>query len=138
MNIFLTQDEQDNLKFQCGDKTNTFPITMEAIKKFKLIKVLNNGDVAMCTENSSLNVIVDPKIYTKIFGEVEMRMIQNAKDKISKIDSIVPDHLKDKYCLIFGGKVFDYADTWEEIEKIREEKYPGLLMTTFMPISKKL
>jgi hypothetical protein len=38
-----------------------------------------------------------------------------------KEEPIVPEEYQDKYCLIFGGKVFFSADTYEEILVHREE-----------------
>lgn len=133
MSILLTCDEKKNFQLQLGDKM--VPVEKKLIQQFNQVKILSNGSVGV-SMHDGLTIIVDPSIYSEIFGEVEMRMIEAGKERLAKIDSIVPNGLKDKYCLIFGGKVFDHADTMEEIDKISKEKYPGLLMTTYKPCVK--
>lgn len=46
----------------------------------------------------------------------------------------VPEEFKDKYCILFGGKVFGSFDTLEELEAAKEgDEYQHIAYSVYIP-----
>jgi hypothetical protein len=108
----------------------SFSSLEELRRMFPKLAVLSNSKVVLMTEDQKMSIEIDPdsEEAKTILTEVDYRMITSAKERFN----IVPENLKNKFCLLFCGRVWESADTLAEIEMLKF-KYPHMLMTVYMP-----
>lgn len=108
----------------------------EAELKSKYPKIaIVKKEICMVEENSSNMVVLDIKVFEHIFPKdfkdsVKERMIKYDMEKLS---NIIPNDMKNKFCLLFRGKVLASADSLEEIKE-SQSKYKNLDCTLYRPI----
>ena len=90
--------------------------------------------------NSQLEMAIpidinDEKLISEFeLNECNIRMLRGQLSRLQD-EPMVPEEYNDKYCAIFGGKIFHSFDTKEELDAFRnnEGKKGGLLYSFYYP-----
>ncbi|NIO44362.1 MAG: hypothetical protein GTN36_02300 [Candidatus Aenigmarchaeota archaeon] len=95
-------------------------LCLEDLKKFNKFQILD-GEVYIFSEELGITLPfdLDDEKLVKLFdiSERQLQFIRNYQSK----KSIVPEEMKDKYCILFGGRVLDSTDTKEDFETLKKE-----------------
>ena len=128
--LFLHLESTDEKKLLIKE-----PTTRKMVHSiFPKLIVASTGKVFLANSQNQPFIEVDTTsdLAKVLLNELDIRMIESGRERSANINNVVPAELRGKYCLIFGDKVWESADTRGEIEQ-KALKHTGIFFTTYIP-----